>query len=276
MRPSVGAALRTAADRLAGVSDTARLDAELLMAHALGVPRTEMLLRRMGDPAPDGFAPLIERRLEHVPVAYLVGRQEFWGLDLRVTPDVLIPRGDSETIVRAALAAQHRALRVLDLGTGSGALLLALLSELPLAEGIGIDASPGAVLVAAANAADLGFAHRARIACADWNDAEQMAHLGRFDLVVANPPYVEEAADLAPQVRDHEPHAALFAGADGLDDYRVLIPQLPELLEPGGVAALEIGSNQAGAVTAMAAAAGFGATLQRDLGGRPRCLVLKK
>ena len=273
---TVAATLREAAAQLAAVSDTPRLDAELLMAHRLGATRTEMLLRRMGETPPPDFAGLIEQRLAHVPVAYILGRQEFWGLDLGIIPGVLIPRSDSETVVRAALAARPGARRVLDLGTGSGALLLAVLSELPLAHGIGIDASPAAAMIAAANASALGLAGRAQIVGSDWNRADQMAQLGRFDLILANPPYVEDDADLARQVRDHEPSEALFAGADGLDAYRLLLPRLSALLEPGGVAVFEIGATQAGAVTALAKAAGLSATLHHDLGGRPRALELAR
>ncbi len=273
---TVADAIRAGAERMATISDTARLDAELLIASALGFSRTEMLLRHLRDPAPSAWEALIEQRAKHVPVAHLIGRQEFWGLSLGITPDVLIPRGDSETIVRAALAARPDARRLLDLGTGSGALLLALLSELPLAQGIGIDASPAAATIAASNASDLGFAGRAQIVGFDWNQADQMAQLGRFDLIVSNPPYVEDDADLAPEVRDHEPGAALFAGPDGLDAYRVLIPQLPAHLESGGIAVVEIGSTQADPVTKLAAAAGLSATLHCDLGGRPRALELKK
>jgi release factor glutamine methyltransferase len=263
-----------AAALLADTSDTPRLDAELLMADLLGVSRSEMLLRHLGDPVPSGIAHLVRRRMGCEPVAYILGHTEFRGLPLAVSPAVLIPRGDSETVVEAARAARPDARRVLDCGTGSGALLLALLSELPGARGIGIDAAAGAVAVARANAAALGLADRAAIEQGDWTQPGWATGLGRFDLVVANPPYVEEGAALAPDVRDHEPAAALFAGADGLDDYRVLVPQLPGLLLPGGAAVLEIGHTQAAAVSGIAAAAGFAAALHHDLGGRPRCLVL--
>ena len=273
---TVAATLRETATQLAAVSDTPRLDAELLMAHLLGTTRTDMLLRRMGDATPPGFAGLIERRMAHVPVAYIRGRQEFWDLDLGIVPGVLIPRSDSETVVRAALAARPDARRVLDLGTGSGALLLAVLSELPLANGIGIDASPTAAMMAAANISDLGFAGRGQILEFDWSRADQMARLGRFDLILANPPYVEGDADLARQVRDHEPHEALFAGAEGLDAYRLLLPQLPALLEPGGVAVFEIGATQSEAVTSLAQAAKLTVRLHHDLGGRPRALELAR
>lgn len=269
-------AIRDAAAVLAATSDTARLDAELLMAHALGVSRSDMLLRHMRDTVPAGFAALVERRQQHEPVAYIIGEQEFFGLPLRVSPAVLIPRGDSEVLVEAALAAGPGARRVLDCGTGSGALLLAVLHELPQASGVGIDRSEDALAMAADNAARLGLAGRAAFALANWHRAGWADDLGGpFDLILANPPYVEDDADLAPSVRAHEPAGALFAGADGLDDYRVLVPQLPALLAPGGAALVEIGYRQADAVTALAVAAGMTAALHRDLGGRARVLKLR-
>ncbi|MEP6867007.1 MAG: peptide chain release factor N(5)-glutamine methyltransferase [Novosphingobium sp.] len=277
---TVGAALREAAALLGVTSDTARLDAELLMAHALDVSRSDVLLKHMGLPAPAGFSALIERRLGHEPVAYILGSQEFYGLNFRVTPDVLIPRGDSEALVEAALAARPEAQRILDCGTGSGALLLAVLDGLPGARGVGIDRSGAALTVAADNAAALGLADRAAMLQLDWHVPGWAGRLGQFDLILANPPYVEDEADLAPSVRAHEPAGALFAGADGLDDYRVLVPQLPGLLASDGVALVEIGATQADAVTAIGAAAGMAARLHRDLGGRPRVLeftaMLKK
>ena len=273
--PTVAEAIRAATLALGEGTDTARLDAELLMAEALDCTRSDMFLRRMRDPAPEAYAALVERRAAHEPVAYIRGYQEFFGLGFRVTPDVLIPRGDSEVLVEAALAARPNARRALDLGTGSGALLLALLSELPRAEGIGIDRSIAALTVATANARALGLAERARLEFGDWTQHDWAVGLGRFDLILANPPYVEEGAVLAPSVREHEPAGALFAGAEGLDNYRLLIPQLPALLALGGVAVVEIGHSQADAVTAIAAASGLNATLHHDLGGRPRALEFK-
>lgn len=272
---TVAEALREAAARLAETCDTARLDAEVLMAHALGVTRSDLLLRHMADPVPSQFAALVARRLGHEPVAYIVGEQEFYGHSFRVTPAVLIPRGDSEVLVETALKARPDARRVLDCGTGSGALLLAILAGLPEAQGIGIDRSSDALAVAAANAGRLGLVGRAEMRAADWHQPGWSAELGRFDLILANPPYVETGAELAPSVRDHEPAGALFAGPEGLDDYRVLVPQLPGLLAPGGVALVEIGATQAAAVAAIAAESGFAATLHHDLAGRPRVLELK-
>ena len=270
----VSDAIRAAALRLAATSDTARLDAEVLMAHALGCSRSDLLLRRMADPVPAGFAALVERRAGHEPVAYIAGRQEFYGLELRVTPAVLIPRGDSETLVEAALAMRPGARRVLDCGTGSGALLLAVVAGITGARGIGIDRSARALAVAAGNAAALGLVGRTAFLERDWTRAGWAAGLGGFDLILANPPYVEEEAELAVSVRGHEPAGALFAGADGLDDYRVLVPQLPGLLAPCGAALVEIGATQASAVSAIAAAAGLTVQVHRDLGGRHRVLAL--
>lgn len=271
---TVGEALRAAAERLAATSDTGRLDAELLMAHALGMSRSDMLLRAMQGPAPAGFAALVERRTRHEPVAYITGEAEFYGLALRVTPATLIPRGDSETLVEAALERAGPTGRALDLGTGTGALLLAVLANRERWEGTGIDASPAALAVARGNADALGFGGRSAWHRRDWHAPRWADDLGTFDLILCNPPYVEEDAALDPQVRDFEPATALFAGADGLDDYRVLIPRLRKLMNPGAAAIIEIGANQAGAVTALAQAEGFCTALRRDLAGRARALLL--
>lgn len=271
---TVAEAIRTAAGRLAATSDTARLDAELLMAHALGMSRSAMLLRAMRDPAPEGFAALVERRAAHEPVAYITGEAEFHGLTLRVTPATLIPRGDSETLVEAALERAGPEGRALDLGTGTGALLLAVLASREGWEGTGIDASPAALAVAEGNAGTLGLAARSRWLLRDWRNPGWADDLGTFDLILCNPPYVETDAALDPQVRNFEPASALFAGPEGLDDYRVLIPQLRALMNPGAAAVLEIGANQAQSVGALAAASGFAVALRRDLAGRPRALVL--
>jgi release factor glutamine methyltransferase len=272
---TVGQAIRAAATRLAEISDTARLDAEVLMAHALGVSRSDLLLRAMTGPVPEAFAALVERRLGHEPVAYITGTQEFYGLPIRVTSDVLIPRGDSEVLVETALTERPSARRVLDCGTGSGALLLAVLHGLPQARGIGIDRSPAALAVASGNTAALGLEDRVTMRQADWSQAGWSDGLGGpFDLILANPPYVEDGAALDPGVRNHEPAGALFAGPEGLDDYRVLIPQMPALLAPQGLALVEIGAQQAEAVSDIAASAGLSARLHRDLAGRARALSL--
>lgn len=274
---TVAEAIRAATERLGAQSDSARLDAELLMAQALGVSRSDLFLRHMRDPEPPGFAALVARRAGHEPVAYIRGCQEFFGLSLRVSPAVLIPRADSETLVAAALAARPDAARVLDCGIGSGALLLAVLHELPQASGVGIDRSQAALAVARTNAEQLGLMARARIVAADWHQPGWAEGLGGpFDLILANPPYVETEAALMPDVAAYEPPGALFAGPDGLADYRVLVPQLPALLAEGGVALVEIGHTQAAAVRAIGAAAGLAGVLHHDLGGRPRVLEFKK
>ena len=272
--PLVGEAIRAAAERLAPVSDTGRLDAELLMAHLFGVTRSELLMRHMRDPEPPGFAALVERRAGHEPVAYITGRQDFYGLPFVVTPATLIPRGDSETLVEAALELKPDAARVLDLGTGSGALLLAVLASLREARGVGIDRSSEAVAVAQRNAEQLGLRPQGIFREGDWHASGWANDLGTFDLILCNPPYVEAEAVLDPQVRDFEPASALFAGPEGLDDYRVLIPQLRALMNPQAVAILEIGAQQAGPVGDLAAAAGFAVAFRRDLAGRPRALIL--
>lgn len=271
---TVAEALREAATRLAATSDTARLDAELLMAHALRVTRSDLLLRHMADLVPGCFADIIDRRAAQEPVAYIIGRQEFYGREFAVTPDVLIPRADSETTVEAAFAACAAPQRMLDCGVGSGALLLTLLAECPAATGVGIDCSAAALAIAGANAGRLNCGDRAQFLLRDWREPGWADDLGRFDLVIANPPYVEAAAALAPSVRDYEPAQALFSGDEGLDDYRILVPQLPALLSQSGVAVLEIGASQAESVAGIAQAAGFSSRLRHDLAGRPRALIL--
>ena len=275
---TVADAIRAAAERLCATSDTARLDAELLMAHVLGVSRSQLLLLRMRDeaaPHAAGFDRLVERRAAHEPVAHLLGVQEFFGLEFAVTPDTLIPRGDSETIVQAALDCAAQDARVLDMGTGSGALLLAFLYERPDAKGLGIDASAAALAVASANGQRLGLAERAQFVQANWLESGWAHDLGRFDLVLCNPPYVESDANLDPDVREFEPATALFAGPEGLDDYRAIVPQLGKLLVPGGVAIFEIGAGQAEAVGAIASESGFAAQTRRDLADRPRAMILR-
>jgi release factor glutamine methyltransferase len=263
-------ALRAAAARIDG--PTGRLDAEVLLAHLLSMNRSRMLLTSDLWINDQDYDLLIDRRVAGEPVAYIIGAREFWSLDLQVTPDVLIPRPDSETLIVAALEAmQTPPGRILDLGTGSGALLLAALSEWPGATGLGVDASAAALAVAEHNAERLGFGVRTAFRLGNWGEGLQE----RFDLILSNPPYVEDKAELSPEVRDHEPASALFAGPEGLDDYRRLIPQLPGLMTDNGVAIVEIGSTQAKAVLAMALAAGLQGEVRQDLAGLDRCVVLR-
>jgi release factor glutamine methyltransferase len=270
----VRSALSDAARQLSGVSDTARLDAELLMAHALGVSREVLLLSRLGGQVPVEFEGLLARRMAHEPVAYITSTRDFWTISLTVSPAVLIPRPDSETLIEAAVGHFGRAgpKRVLDLGTGSGALLLAALSEWPGASGVGVDASEAALAVAAANAKSLGLADRTAFVLGDWGEGVDE----RFDLILCNPPYVESGALLASEVADYEPASALFAGEDGLEDYRRLMPQFARLMEPSAIVALEIGAAQADVVSALALEAGLNADCFQDLGGRNRCLLITR
>jgi len=266
---NVRKALAAAAQHLAAISDTPRLDAELLMAHALGVAREDLLLRRLDEPAPDAFAALLERRLTHEPVAYIIGHRAFWTIELEVGPGVLVPRPDSETLIEAAVAhfGTGGPATILDLGTGPGTLLLAALDQWPGASGLGVDASAEALGFARRNAKG-----RAAFRLGDWGKGIEE----RFDLILCNPPYVEAEADLPPDVARYEPTAALFAGADGLDAYRALAPQFARLLAPGGIVCLEIGAGQQEAVSALMAAEGFTIESRRDLNGVVRCLILSR
>lgn len=251
-----------------------RLDAELIAAHLLGVDRSALLLNEPNTPFDSvTFNTLAARRAAGEPLAYITGHREFWSLDIAVTPDTLIPRPDSETLIEAAVAAHmaDAAPRILDLGTGSGCLLLAALSVWPRATGIGVDASAAPLAVARGNAERLGFADRAVFRPGDWATGLDE----RFDIVLANPPYVANAEPLPRDVAEYEPPSALFAGPDGLAAYRRIVPDLPRLLALGGSAHLEIGATQADLVMAMGKAAGLSAVLMRDLAGHPRCVTLR-
>ena len=255
--------------------------AQRLAAAGIDEPRRE--LRRLQAAAggeaslagwPERLHPRLEalaaRRAAREPLSRIVGRREFWSRSFWLAPETFDPRPDSETAVEAALAALPRFRTVLDLGTGSGCLLAALLAERPGAWGLGIDRSPGACRAARRNLAGLPAA----VAAGDWGSAAA----GRFDLVVSNPPYIPSAdiAALMPEVRDHDPRLALDGGADGLDAYRAILRDLQRLLAPGGAAVLELGCGQAEAVAALAGAQGFRVQdIRADLGGIPRAMALR-
>jgi release factor glutamine methyltransferase len=270
---SIARALSRATQQIGAVSDTPRLDAELLMAEALNVDRDRLLLSPQGGEEPQRFWPMVERRKTGEPVAYITGRRAFWDIELHVGPGVLIPRPDSEVLIASAL--EHfegtaGPARILDLGTGPGTLLLAALDLWPKATGVGIDLSRQALSYAAANSRRLGFEPRAKLKIGDWADGVNE----QFDLILCNPPYVAEGAQLGPGVAEYEPDEALFAGSDGLDAYRVLAPQLPALLAKNGLAAIEIGSDQGETVSEILARDGLSATVAPDLAGRPRAVLL--
>ncbi|MGD9810829.1 MAG: peptide chain release factor N(5)-glutamine methyltransferase [Sphingobium sp.] len=268
-------ALREAATVLAEVSETARLDAELLMAHALGLSRGELILT-LGDLAePPEFVALVERRRAHEPVSHITGKRDFWTLTLAVTPDVLTPRPDSETLIEAAIdhfRDRPAPQRILDLGTGSGALLLAALDVWPDASGLGVDISPPALDVARRNAHLCGMAHRAAFRAGDW----LLGLEETFDLILANPPYIAVHAKLPPDVADHEPALALFAGEDGLDAYRAIAPELERIMAPGGFTAVEIGFDQAETAALLFRQRGLTVEIKADLAGHPRCLMVRR
>lgn len=273
---TVGEALRHGAARLAGVEGGTR-DARVLLAHVMGVDAAGLLRDRDAEVDAGAFETVLTRRVAREPVALIVGRQGFWTLDLEVSGATLIPRGDSETLIEAAVAARpDRAgvRRVLDLGTGTGCLLLAALVEFPGAFGVGVDLAVDAVCLARRNAVRNGMGERAAFATGRWADAV----LGQFDLVLSNPPYIAtgELAGLMEDVRGFEPRLALDGGGDGLVAYRALVAVLPRILAPGGLAVFEVGIGQAAEVVGMAGAAGFGAATRLDLVGVERAVVLER
>ncbi len=274
----MGAFLCRAGQHLrAAAIENPRLEARLLLSTAMGVESAALLRdprAPVPEPAATRFAAMLNRRLAHEPMGFILGHQGFWTLDLLVSPATLIPRADSEAIVEAALQGPAPS-RVLDLGTGTGCLLLAVLSEHPGAFGVGVDLSPEAAALAAENARRNGLGARACFLAGSW--AESLA--GGFDLVLSNPPYIESAdiPGLMPEVALHEPARALDGGADGLDAYRLITADLPRLLAPRGRAVLELGQGQAPAVAALARQAGLTVLgTHADLGGVDRALILQR
>lgn len=279
---SRGAAQRALAHVFAEAGlDSPALDARLLLCAACGIGHGSLV----ADPdapigaAAEALAGFARRRLAGEPVSRILGRREFWGLDFIVTPAVLDPRPDTETIVEAAIdelgARRGAALRIVDLGTGSGAILAALLSECPLAFGVAVDRSGAAALVAKRNLERLGFGGRSAVIVGDW--ASALA--GGFDLVVSNPPYIPEAdiAALDREVRLHDPHAALSGGCDGFDAYRLVARDAARLLAPGGSAVIEAGQGQAQGIADLLEAAGLSPQPPRaDLAGIQRAVIARR
>ena len=264
----------------AGIDDPKR-EARLLLAHAIGLTQDDLLRLPRAHPIdPTRLHLLLARRAAREPLAFITGARGFWTLDLLVDPSTLIPRPDTETLIEAALALRpDRApvARILDLGCGTGALLLAALTEYRAAFGIGIDRGEPACCLSRANAARHDLSARAAFVCADWTAA--LAPKPGFDLILCNPPYIETAAlpGLMPEVSHHEPSTALDGGPDGLTAYRSLLPALPPLLSPGGLAILELGAGQSAPVIALAAASGLAVrALRPDLSGVARALCLER
>ncbi len=258
----------------AGIAD-ARREARIILAAAAQVDAAGLLLLTEIEAAK--AEPMVVRRVRREPMAYILGHKEFWGLTFAVSPATLIPRPDSETIIEAALAAVPKrdgVQHILDLGTGTGCLLLAALSEFKNAFGIGVDISQHAASLAAANARNLGLATRSAFVVSDWTGALTDV---KFDLVLANPPYIAGAdlAGLMPEVGQYEPASALCGGPDGLAAFRAIIAALPELLSDSGLALLELGTGQAKQVADLAKAAGFQTDFRRDITNMPRVLLIR-
>lgn len=274
MKP-VTRALAQAARQLSQTSDTARLDVELLMAEALGIDRDRLILDPPEREPPKRFWTMVERRKAGEPVAYITGRRAFWNIELHVGPGVLIPRPDSEVLISSAIEhfeGKPGPRRILDLGTGPGTLLLAALDLWAEATGVGVDSSRRALSYATANARRLGLEKRARFRLGNWADGIDE----RFDLVLCNPPYVAEDEPLGAGVAEHEPEEALLAGPEGLDAIRGLAPEIPRLLAPGGLAAVEIGASQGEVAARLLRRGGLAAKVVQDLGGRDRAVLLSR
>jgi release factor glutamine methyltransferase len=268
-------ALRAITLRLQAVGiENARREARLILAAAMHLDAAGLLLL---EEVPEAvFEPYVARREKREPLAFILGRREFWGLSFQVSPTTLIPRPESETLIEVALqdfAARSEVRTILDLGTGTGCLLLAALHEFPRAFGVGVDRVAEAAALAARNAKALGLQERSAFFAGDWADAI----CGQFDLVLSNPPYIPEQdiSELMPEVARFEPRSALAGGADGLAAYRSIFGALRALLSPSGLAILEIGIGQAPALTALAAQAGFEAALRHDLANIPRALLVR-
>jgi release factor glutamine methyltransferase len=266
----------TAALTAAGIEEPRR-EARLLLSYAAGLDMAGLLRCLTAHVPAPLYEHMLERRAAREPIAFILGRQPFWNFEVAVTTDTLIPRADSETLVEAAVTAfpKRNPRRVLDLGTGTGCLLIAALVEFPEATGVGTDRSADATALAWYNAEAVGVADRSAFFCGDWAGALN----AQFDLVLSNPPYIETAVipGLMPEVALYEPASALDGGADGLAAYRAIVAALPALLTPKGVAILELGQGQGTAVAALAVAAGLvPGPPRRDLGGIERALPIRR
>lgn len=272
---ALGIVLRIGIDQLSEIED-GQTDARILLAHAAGLQRDQLHRLNIEDFTEDlvlRYTALLNRRKAHEPVSQIIGGRLFWGLPFRVTRDTLDPRPDTEALVAEAVSRPFH--KILDLGTGTGCILLSCLKSMPIARGVGVDISDAALAVAADNAKLLDLSTRARFLRSDWCAAVE----GRFDLIVSNPPYIAaaEMPDLAPEVRDWEPHLALTPGGDGLDAYRAIAQQAPSRLLPGGRILLEIGPTQGAAVTALLAATGLDdIRILPDMDGRDRVVAAIK
>lgn len=259
--------------------DSAQLDAELLLSQAVGLSRIQLKTLKNPEPSPEQatiFKEMLTRRLKREPIAYILGEKEFWSLNFKVSPAVLCPRPDTEILVEAAIATRPQ--KVLDLGTGSGAILLSILHDCPEATGIGVDISPQALEIAQENAQHLGLASRARFLLGSWCEGLQDQR-PLFDLIVSNPPYIatQEVPLLEPEVAVYEPKMALDGGSDGLDPYRALIPQVCLHLKESGWIMLEVGLAQAPAVAQLLSEHGLHQiTLKKDYQGIERCVIAQR
>jgi release factor glutamine methyltransferase len=279
MPVTIAQAIRTGATSLEPIADNPRLEARLLLAHALGLTQND-LIRDPNRPLDASvgtcaYDAMLRRRAAREPLALILGHREFWSLDFQVSSATLIPRPDSETLIEAALAAfagRPPPGRIVDLGTGTGCLLLALLKEFPAAFGIGLDLSADAAVLAKANASRLGLADRSAFIAGDWTNPLS----GRFDLIVSNPPYISsrDIETLMPEVACHEPRRALDGGPDGCRAYRAILPNLRHHLQPNGRAILELGAGQANYLIDLARASGLAGSLRLDLAKIPRAIIL--
>lgn len=263
--------------------DEAKLDARLLISDVLNIEQIDYVLEKEVMVSDDDYETImgfVHQRLKRVPMSQIFGEKEFWSRSFKVTPDTLTPRPDSETLIEAALtyvSEKRTNIKILDLGTGTGCLLLTLLSEITRATGLGLDISEKALDVARENALKLKVSERAEFRFSDWTS--NLTEGEKFDIIISNPPYIglTEKESLSPEVKDHEPEIALFSGPDGLDDYRNIASQIGPYVQEHGCIILEIGYQQASAVKKIFTSQGFNTiSLYKDLAGRDRCLLIKK